>query len=389
MSQPRAARPWRCFATTAPGLEPFLADELRALGFDGVKPGHSGVAFAADRDGLVGACLELRTAHRVLWTLGDVDARDRDALYRGTRAVARWAGLIPPDKTLAVFATTRDAPVFRDSRIVALTVKDAIVDAVREARGARPSVDVADPDVVVRVAVKGARGVVSLDGAGRTSLHARGYRVDAGEAPLRETLAAAMIMASGWDGRAPLVDPMCGSGTLLIEAGHIAKRVAPGLVRLDHGFERWPGHRRDRLLRLRTALQARTVRARPLLQGFDVDEAALSAARGNAERAGISGSIGLALGDVRSLDNPAPRGAVGVVVSNPPYGHRLGDDGSARRLLEALGARLRAGFAGWTCCLVLPRSLEGAVGLPIGQRWPTRSGDLEVAVVRYRVPRGG
>ncbi|TNF23453.1 MAG: RNA methyltransferase [Deltaproteobacteria bacterium] len=379
---------WRCFATTAPGLEPFLAEELRALGVAGVKPGASGVAFRGDRETLMRVTMSARTAHRVLWTLGDVDASSRDALYQGVRAIARWQGLIPPTKTLAVFASVRDAPAFRDTRMAGLTVKDAIVDAVRDAVGARPSVSVDDPDVVVRLAVKGNRGVLSLDGAGRTSLHARGYRTEAGEAPLRETVAAAMILASGWDARTPLVDPMCGSGTLLIEAAYIAKRVAPGLLRDAHGFARWTGHRQDLLLRITTELKKEHTRRCPPLLGRDVDPALLDVAWDNAERAGVSSALRLERGDVRALVNPFPDAPTGVVVANPPYGQRLADDRAARELVAALGGRLREQFPGWVGCFILPRGgLARALDLPIEHRWPTKNGALDVEIVKVRVPR--
>ena len=386
MSQPPNG--WRCFATTTPGLEPLLAAELRELGLDRVSEGPSGASFAGDRAALMRATLASRTAHRVLWTLGDLDVSSRESLYRGVRAIARWEGLIPPDKTLAVFASVRDAPAFNDTRMASLTVKDAIVDAVRDVRGSRPSVSVDDPDVVVRLAIKGRHGVLSLDAAGRTSLHARGYRTEAGEAPLRETLAAAMILASGWDGRSPIVDPMCGSGTLLIEAALFAKRVAPGLLREDFGFNRWPGHRADLYKRLRSDLERATVRRAPPILGLDRDGELLAVARANTERAGVPSAITLERADVRALVRPFPAAPPGVVVTNPPYGQRLETDRAALALLEDLGARLRAEFRGWTACVVLPRGgAARALGLPIDRRWPTRNGALEVEIVRCPIPR--
>jgi len=383
----RSGGGWRCFATTAPGLEPFLAEELRGLGLSGIKPGASGVGFRGDREALMRVCMTSRTAHRVLWTLGDVDTSSREELYKGVRAAARWEGLIPPDKTLAVFASVRDAPAFRDTRMAALTVKDAVVDAVRDARGARPSVSVDDPDVVIRLSVKGRRGVLSLDGAGRTSLHARGYRTEAGEAPLRETVASAMILASGWEQRTPLIDPMCGSGTLLIEAAYIAKRVAPGLLRETHGFARWPGHRQDRLLRLTSELRREHTRRCPPILGLDVDPQMLRLARANSERAGLTSAIALDRIDVRALENPFPEAPTGVIVSNPPYGQRLGDDRAARELIAALGRRLRTQFPGWVGCFILPRGLARALDLPLAGRWPTKNGALDVDIIRVEIPR--
>jgi putative N6-adenine-specific DNA methylase len=251
MSQPANRHP--VFVTTSPGLEQALLRELKGLGFDDLSKGRAGVSLRTDRSGLERLTASTRLGHRVLWQLAEVAAQDGDTLHRATRDAVRWAGLIPPGpdgaKTFAVHATCRDTPAFRDSRFAGLRVKDAICDSIRDQTGRRPDVAADDPDVFVRVSIVRGRGVISLDAAGKVSLHARGYRNDSGEAPLRETLAAALTSIAGWDGSSPLIDPMCGSGTILIEAALARLGVLPAhlsSLRPAYGFTRWPGFRADR-----------------------------------------------------------------------------------------------------------------------------------------------
>ena len=345
MSQP--ANLLRAFATTSPGLERVLADELAALGMKHVHKGRAGCTFMTDRVGLERVTMSLTTAHRVLWTLGEVDAHDADALYHSVRALVRWQGLVPVDKTFAVFATCRDTAAFRDARFAALRVKDAIVDAVRDATGTRPDVSPEDPDVVVRVSIANGRGVLSLDSAGKTSLHARGYRIEAGEAPLRESLAAAMTKLVGWDHQAPLIDPMCGSGTIVIEAALAARKMAPGLLRKDFGFTRWPGFKPKRFDDAVASLRARVVPSAAPIWGFDLDAEVLQIARDNAQRAGVE--VPFEVGDATTLTPPAEGG---FLVSNPPWGGRLGDQDATVALLSAVAAHWRSGD--WRVAMLVP-----------------------------------
>jgi len=379
----------RAFATTAPGLEGVLADELLAAGFRGVARGVAGVAFVGTRGELERACLVLRTAHRVLWTLGDVDAGDGDRLYAGVRQIASWPGLVPPDRTFAVHASARDNPSFRDARFAGLRTKDAIVDAVRDAEGARPSVSVADPDVQVRVAISGRRGVVSLDLAGRQSLHARGYRIEAGAAPLRESLAAGMLALAGHRDDEPVIDPCCGSGTILIEAALRARHVAPGLVGREYGFARWPGFRPERLEATRADLLAAT---RPPRQrrylGLDLDGELLEVARENTRRARVADDIRLVRADAtRAL--PEDLGGPGLVVTNPPYGARLEDRPRVVRLLGELGRRWREVLPGWRAAVLVGDRGDGALlGLDGLSLVPLVNGGLDVWLALGRIPSG-
>ena len=350
----------RAFVTTSPGLESALVGELSDLGFSDVRKGRAGVTFATDRAGLERLTVSTRLGHRVLWQLAEVLAPDGDTLYRQVRDAVRWAGLIPATgaapKTFAVHATCRDTPAFRDQRYAALRVKDAICDAVRAAQGERPHVDVDDPDVSVRVSIAGGRGIVSLDAAGKQSLHARGYRTDKGEAPLRETLAAALPVLAGWTVDRPLVDPMCGSGTIVIEAALRAHGISPaalGALRGGWGFQRWPGHRPERLARALPELRLEA----PAIRAADLDAAAVAIARVNAERAGVSASIELGIGDATDRDHIARLGAglaPGLIVSNPPWGKRLDSGHAPADLIVAALSVWRDVLPGWRVALLLP-----------------------------------
>ena len=355
----------RAFVTTSPGLEPALVGELAELGFRDLKKGRAGVSLATDRQGLERLTVSTRLGHRVLWQVADVLATDGDTLYRQARDAVRWAGLIPATgaapKTFAVSATCRDTPAFRDSRYAALRVKDAICDAVRAAQGERPNVDVDDPDVSVRVSIAGGRGIISLDAAGRQSLHARGYRTDKGEAPLRETLAAALPVLAGWDLQSPLVDPMCGSGTIVIEAALRAYGVLPAALsglRGGWGFMRWPGHRPERFARLLADMSGTSGEGArgAVIAGAELDAAALATARVNAERAGVAGRIELLQGDARDREHIArlARGDRGLFVTNPPWGRRLGPGHDPAELVVAAMDAWREVKPGWRVAILLP-----------------------------------
>ena len=377
----------RYVATTSLGLEPLLETELRQLGAKKVRRIPGGVAFLGNRHLMMLACLELRTAHRVRWQLSRFRCRDADDLYRGVAAL-RWADLVPPHLTLAVDGFARNSHTLRDGRFVALRTKDAICDTVRAKHGERPSVDVRDPDVRIHMRVVGEDAVCSLD-AGGGSLHARGYRTEQGSAPLRETLAAAIIHRTGWRGERPLIDPFCGSGTLLIEAALMAQRIAPGLVRdRRFGFERWPGHRKERWDSLLDKAEERILDPpRAGLWGSDLAPHAIAKARANAARAQQQDIITFAKHDARKLSNPATNAGPGILVANPPYGERMGDSRTLNELFRRFGAQLRGQFRGWDLWILLTEvSHRKALGLPLIRTWPFKNGALDVQLTACRVP---
>lgn len=341
------------FATCARGVEHVLAEELRSLGASGVRPARAGVAFAGDLRTAYSACLWSRTASRVLMPIAQVPATSADEMNEGVLALA-WEDHISPDGTLSVDFATDPNPAFRNTMYGAVRVKDAIVDRLRERFGRRPSVDSTAPDVRVNVRVRSCKATVSLDLSG-DALHRRGYREPGvqGEAPLKESLAAAVLLLGGWSEIAKsggaLLDPMCGSGTLLIEGAWIAGDVAPGLLRSYWGFSGWLGHDAEVWEALLAEADGRAeagLAALPPVIGSDVDPRAVELAVANVARAGLRGRVALETRDVAEL-TPPQDAAPGLLVTNPPYGERLGDSASAIDVYRTLGERLRTAFGGW------------------------------------------
>jgi 23S rRNA G2445 N2-methylase RlmL len=307
----------RFFATAAKGTEPALRDELRELRFLEVRADRGGVHFAGELHAGYRACLWSRIALRVLTPLSTFEAPDEAGLYEGVKKID-LASVLGPKQTLVVSAACRSSRLTHSGYLCQLT-KDAVVDRIRERHGDRPSVDKRDPDVHLFLHLVKDVATLYLDLAGH-SLHQRGFRAPTAEAPLRETLAAAVLRYSGWDRERPLVDPACGSGTLLIEAALWAKNVAPGLLRERFGFERWSGFEaadRQALAELRAEARAAIRKDLPRLCGRDVSENALALARTSAARAGVE--LELALGPLAEVNELS----AGAVVANPPYGRRL------------------------------------------------------------------
>jgi 23S rRNA (guanine2445-N2)-methyltransferase / 23S rRNA (guanine2069-N7)-methyltransferase len=344
------------FATCPRGIEGLLVAELGALGAGAVKETVAGAAFTGTLEAAYRICLWSRLASRVLLTLDAVPAADAAALYAGVRALP-WEEHLAADGTLAV-DFTGTSPAIPHTVFGAQKVKDAVVDRFRERAGRRPSVDLAQPDLRINVHLAGAEARVSLDLSG-DSLHRRGYRADTVAAPLKENLAAAILIRAGWPAIAaaggPLLDPMCGSGTLPIEAALIAGDVAPGLLRGRHGFLRWPGHVPrlwDRLLAEARARREAGLRRLPAIVGTDRDAAAVRAALANVAQAGLAGHVHVERRELADATPPRSRGgAPGLVAVNPPYGERLGSESELRPLYEALGALLRERFVGWKAAL--------------------------------------
>jgi len=308
----------RFFATAAKGTEPALRDELRALGFSGVCADRGGVHFEGDWSDAWRCCLWSQIAMTVLAPLREFEAATPEALYEGARAVD-WTRYLSPHHTLCVRAVCRDSQL-RHSGFVALKVKDAVVDAVRDRCGSRPNVDREDPDLIVFVRVVRDRALIALDLAGEP-LYRRGYRPSPGPAPLKESLAATLVRLAGWAAQAPLVDPFCGSGVIPIEAALLAGRRAPGLLRARFGFERWADYDAAAQARMRALREDAATRAQPItvdIIGGDLAPSAIDAARHCARRAGVT--LRFYRGAFDTYPYPA---SACVIVTNPPYGHRL------------------------------------------------------------------
>jgi putative N6-adenine-specific DNA methylase len=372
--------PRNCFAAVPRGAEEIAAAELEEMGLQDVRAGKGGVAFAADLAGLYRSNLWLRTASRVLVQLAVFPCSNPAELYNGVHAID-WTLRITPAMTLAVDCSLRDSALTH-SGFVALKTKDAVVDRIREACGSRPNVDTASPDVRINVHLHKNVCTVSLDSSG-DPLDRRGYRLERNEAPLRETLAAAVVALTGWDGSIPLADPMCGSGTIPIEAALVAGRVAPGLQR-SFGFQRWldfDDHLWQQLLAEADSLSCKLTVG--LITGYDLDSRALAFASRNAAKAGFEGQIHFFHA---ALDAFQPEGDAGVVIINPPYGKRLGDEEQLRELYCQIGDIMKKRCRGWTG-YVLTGNLELAkyIGLKASRRIVLFNGAIECRLLKYEL----
>ena len=376
------------FATCPKGIEPLLADELRALAAEGVRETRAGVTFEGTLATAYRACLWSRLANRILLPLKSFPAASPEALYEGVQTIA-WKEHLAPEGTLAVDFTTSQSAITH-SHYGALKVKDAIVDQLRDEFGARPSVDTAQPDIRVNVYLLRDEATISLDLSGE-SLHRRGYRAQTVEAPLKENLAAAILMRAHWPSIAneggALIDLMCGSGTLLIEGALIAADAAPGLARQYFGFLNWKQH--DAAIWSELIEEAHNRREAglqklPPIHGYDHDPLAIRSARDNLKRAGLGNLVAV---ERRELSACAPEEAqTGLVVANPPYGERLGEAGDMPALYAELGAQLKKCFPGWHAAVFTGNPELGKVmGLRAIKMHTLYNGAIECKLLHFEI----
>lgn len=363
-------------ATCARGLEPILAAELDSIGSTPTSRSVGGVGFVGDLATGMRANWRLRTANRILLRLASWAAPDAEALYRGAYDLD-LGPLLPAERSFAIVATSSRSLV-RDTRWIALRVKDGLVDAQRERLGVRSSVDREAPDVALRVRLHDDVATLLLDSSGEP-LDRRGYRVAATKAPLREQLAAGVVLASGWGGRGPVVDPMCGSGTLLAEAGAIALGLPPNRLRSAWAFERFPDFERESFEEIRRQpLPAPDPNVR--LFGVDLDREAHDAARRNLATAGLTAHAELTVADAFDWEPPE---APGLVVVNPPYGSRIDDSPDQWRRLGDLLKRRYRGFR--AAVLAGDARLGKSIGLKPTQRIPVWNGPLEARILVFEL----
>lgn len=358
----------RFFATAPKGVTDLLAAELTSLGATSVADNRAGVEFEGSLETAYRACLWSRLANRILLPLAEFPAEDPDALYRGCQDID-WSEHMESTGTLAVDANVSGSQITH-SQFAAQRIKDAVVDQFNAAVGHRPDVNTDRPDLQINAYILRNVARIYIDLSG-TSLHQRGYRLATGEAPLKENLAAAILLRAGWPDIArqggALVDPMCGSGTLVLEAAMIAGDVAPGLERTHFGLTRWRQHDAalwQTLLTEAGEREAAGTKRLPALLGFDSDRQVLNRARENAERLGISG-ITFGHQDVFDFRHDFPD--FGLVVTNPPYGKRLLQTGNLPRLYGALGRVFRTYFRGWKGAVFTE---DAQLGKAIGIRSP-------------------
>jgi putative N6-adenine-specific DNA methylase len=369
------------FATCARGLEPVLARELVALGADSVEPGRGGVKFRGDSALLYRAGLWLRTAVRVLRPMLEADVFSTDELYDAVRTI-NWADFMTPDHTLAVDCNVRDS-VITHSQYAARRVKDAICDQFRERVGRRPSVDPEQPMVGFNLHVHKDHAILSLDSSW-SSLHKRGYRPIQTIAPLNEALAAGLLMQAGWTPDTPLVDPMCGSATFCIEGAWMALNRAPGLTRKWFGFQGWREFDRVLWNAIRDDARASVKKDLPApIISTDVHPSAIDLANQNARNAGVAHLLKLERKDIGQTRPPAGV-APGVVICNPPYGERIGEEKEWVPLYTKLGQVIRDHWPGWRLFVFTSNDmLARKVKLPVKHRTPFFNGKIECQLWEY------
>ncbi|MBD2069681.1 RNA methyltransferase [Leptolyngbya sp. FACHB-671] len=369
------------FATVANGLEPLIVEELERLGAHSVKPGFRGAAFEGDRTLLYRVNLWARLPFRILMKLHQFPCQSADDLYRCIQSID-WSAYLTPDLTLAVDATGKTEQL-NHTHFTALQVKNAIVNQQQEMFGDRSSVELQEPDVRINVHLDRDGCTVSLDSSGN-SLHRRGYRPAVGAAPLKESLAAALIQLSGWQSEQMFYDPLCGSGTLPLEACLKSLNIAPGLFRERFGFETWLDCDRDLLDHLIQEAKSSQKEALPApIWGSDRDPQVIEQAIANAQNCGVSDQIWFS--EMELIDVVAPTDS-GVVFCNPPYGERLGRDSDLGAFYKQLGDVLKQRFKGWTAFILSGnKELAQAIGLKSSQRIPVYNGTLPCQLMKYEL----
>ena len=374
----------RFVATTTVGAEEVLSAELAAMGIDGIWTQRGAVLFEGELIDGYRACMWSRIASRVMMHLVSVDVRSAEDLYDGVRSI-RWQDHLHKTGSLAVdFIGTSQA--IRNSKFGALKVKDAVVDTLRDASGTRPSVELKFPDVRINCYYANDRAALSIDLSGEP-LFRRGLGRDGGPAPVKETLAATILQMAGWPEAAkagtPLFDPMCGSGTFLIEAAAMAADLAPGLTRDRWGFTTWHGHDREAW---RTVLDEARERGRgeiPSISGSDRDHRQVDRAWANVKRAGMDDYIKVHRGELAKMHPPSE--TPGLLVTNPPYGERL-DDGKVVETYRTLGDVMRRRFLGWTGWILAGSpTLARQTGLKPKQKIPLWNGRIECRLIEIPI----
>jgi len=371
----------RFFATAAKGVEPVLAGELRALGMRDVVEETGGVRFFGELEAAYRANLWLRTANRVLMTLREFNCPSEQALYDGVRKID-WRRHLTSKMALAVDANVRSSTM-KHSKYAALKTKDAIVDQLREKTGSRPSVDPENPDLRINVHIDRNHCTLSLDTSDE-SLHKRGYRTAGLEAPLKETLAAALVCFTEWDMKSPFIDPMCGSGTIVIEAALKAANIAPGLIRKTFGFQQWLNFDKnlwDSLVNQAEGL--RKPKPQAPIRGYDISGKAISAAMENARAATVGPFVPFIRKDIKDLEPPP---GPGVIIVNPPYGERLGQKQELEPFYKTIGDVFKQKCKGYSG-FVFTGNLELAkhIGLKASRRIVLFNGPIESRLLKYEL----
>lgn len=371
----------RYFATVARGLETIAAKELETLGAIQVTPDFTGVHFEGDRTLLYRVNLWARTIFRVLVPICEFRCLDADTLYRGVQTID-WSEYLSPEQTLAIRCTGGNQKL-NHTHYSALQVKNAIVDQQRRQFGRRSSVDTDNPDLQINAHIHEHRCILSLDSSGN-SLHRRGYRPVMGLAPLKETLAAALLELAEYDPNLPLLDPMCGSGTLPLEGCLKALNIAPGLFREQFALMNWKDFDRPLWRQLcQEALEHQRLELPALIWGSDRDGSAIDNARVHAQNCGVSDFVKLTRMELSQIEAPGDRG---TLICNPPYGERLGNSEELGALYKQLGDIFKQRFKGWTAFVLTGnKELAKRVGLRAARRIPVENGAIACTLLKYEM----
>lgn len=371
---------FKLVAKTLAGLENVLADEIRALGGESVLVERRAVSFIGDQEMMYKANFHIRTAIKILKPIAEFEVTNRDELYDHAKEIP-WTNYLALGKSFAIDATVQ-SEMFVNSMFASLRVKDAIADQFREATGKRPSVNSDDPDIRINVHLMNNHCTLSLDSSG-DSLHKRGYRIGQGEAPLNEVLAAGMILLTGWHGEKDFFDPMCGSGTLLIEAAMIAKGIPPGMYRKSFGFEQWPDFNEKLFAEIYNGEYEKEFEGK--IYGSDISPMDIALAKANVKNASLSKVIEL---QVQDFINSEPPFANGIIITNPPYGERMKPQ-SITELYSSVGNTLKNKFAGFEAWIITS-SEDGlkSVGLKPAKKIDLFNGALACSFRCFELFRG-
>ena len=365
-------------AKTFMGLEPVLAQELTTLGANNVQIGRRMVSFTGDKEMMYRANFQLHTAIRILKPISHFKAESADDVYEEVKKID-WSQYLDNGKTFAVDSVVFSEE-FRHSKFVSYKVKDAIVDQFREKTGSRPNISVANPDIRLNMHIAEDKCTLSLDSSGE-SLHRRGYRQESVEAPLNEVLAAGMILMTGWKGDTDFIDPMCGSGTIAIEAALIARNISPGVFRKEYAFEKWPDYDADLFDQIYNDDSQEREFAHHIY-GYDIDIKAVNTATLNVKAAGLSKDVTIEQRDFKDFQQPKEKS---IIVMNPPYGERI----STPDLLgtyKMIGERLKHAFMGGEAWVLSYREeCFDQIGLKPSIKIPVFNGSLECECRKYAI----
>ena len=369
------------FATVARGLEETAAEELAELGAKNIRPDFTGVHFQGDKALLYRVNLWSRIIFRVLVPIAEVKSYNAQQLYRSVKKLD-WTQYLQPDMSIAVNCTGKNNNL-NHTHFTALQIKNALVDWQRDKYGERSDVDVENPDLLINAHIHKNQCILSLDSSG-SSLHRRGYRPAMGIAPLKETLAAALITMSEWTPDLPFLDPLCGSGTLVIEAALKALNIAPGLYRQRFGFQTWLDFDESLWEEIRTEAEASKLSELSVpIMGSDRDLDIIEQAQDNALNCGLAAQIDFYQQELSEIEAPADKG---IIICNPPYGQRIGNTEELGALYKLLGDIFKQRFTGWTAYVITGnKELSKKIGLRTSRRLPVYNGSLPCTLLKYEL----